>query len=297
MNPANDYIKAKIPCEHVFTLHEDLYISGFIRGICNRCGFETKKEKLSMPYYKQYFKVAKPTDEEWRVYPSQFRREDAHLNFDYKFSDFHETKGMTPHAASSIVTRWNQKEPKFTRYYLDSGNAKEQANKLNNGTLKPKIIPITTGKDLLKMVAPKVYNNPVSLMIKLKQPEAKKGDVRKLPKVNSPMWTDQWSYQGSGQQPYIISRKKSSNQDILQSTSWACSCPAWTRNMPREDCKHILKVKLMEKVPLDSAPVQLLPKEQQDLFNKFLKEQAAAGTPAVKSDGFKPIFKQGRKFR
>lgn len=28
------------------------------------------------------------------------------------------------------------------------------------------------------------------------------------------------------------------------SESWACSCPAWTLNRNRPDCKHILQVKL-----------------------------------------------------
>ena len=68
-----------------------------------------------------------------------------------------------------------------------------------------------------------------------------KGEVKKLPAVNSPLWTDQWAVQGSGTAPYIVSHKKDGE--------WQCSCPAWTRNTPREDCKHILKVKLVEKVP------------------------------------------------
>ena len=25
---------------------------------------------------------------------------------------------------------------------------------------------------------------------------------------------------------------------------FSCNCPAWTKNMPRQDCKHILRVKL-----------------------------------------------------
>lgn len=75
-----------------------------------------------------------------------------------------------------------------------------------------------------------------------KQKQAmQKGEVKKLPAVNSPLWTDQWAVQGSGNAPYIVSHKKDGE--------WQCSCPAWTRNTPREDCKHILKVKLVEKVP------------------------------------------------
>ena len=33
------------------------------------------------------------------------------------------------------------------------------------------------------------------------------GEIRKLPKSSSPMFTDQWSYQGSAKAPYIVSRK------------------------------------------------------------------------------------------
>lgn len=78
--------------------------------------------------------------------------------------------------------------------------------------------------------------------IKAKQKQSmQKGEVKKLPAVNSPLWTDQWAVQGSGTAPYIVSHKKDGE--------WQCSCPAWTRNTPREDCKHILKVKLVEKVP------------------------------------------------
>jgi len=28
-----------------------------------------------------------------------------------------------------------------------------------------------------------------------------------------------------------------------QGHAWECSCPSWTRNMPRSDCKHILRIK------------------------------------------------------
>ena len=28
-----------------------------------------------------------------------------------------------------------------------------------------------------------------------------------------------------------------------------CSCPAWTRHMPRKDCKHIQQVKAIEQAP------------------------------------------------
>lgn len=84
----------------------------------------------------------------------------------------------------------------------------------------------------------------IAQAIKAKEKELQKGDVRKLPAVNSPLWTSQWAVMGSGATPYIVSHKKDGE--------WQCSCPAWTRNTPREDCKHILRVKLAENVP--SAP-------------------------------------------
>jgi len=49
-------------------------------------------------------------------------------------------------------------------------------------------------------------------------------------------WVKRWvvtSYSGNGE--YIIAQDKEGN--------WACSCMAWTRHMPRRDCKHILEVK------------------------------------------------------
>ena len=36
--------------------------------------------------------------------------------------------------------------------------------------------------------------------------------------------------------PYKVSERR-------DGTGWECSCPAWTRHMPRKDCKHISKVK------------------------------------------------------
>jgi hypothetical protein len=43
--------------------------------------------------------------------------------------------------------------------------------------------------------------------------------------------------------PYTISEAKDGN--------WSCSCMAWTRNHPREDCKHIMRVKLAESKPIE----------------------------------------------
>jgi hypothetical protein len=53
----------------------------------------------------------------------------------------------------------------------------------------------------------------------------------------------QWYVSGSAASPYTVSEAKDSN--------WSCSCMAWTRNHPREDCKHIMRVKLQEAVPAE----------------------------------------------
>jgi hypothetical protein len=119
----------------------------------------------------------------------------------------------------------------------------------------------------------------------------KKGEVRKLPEKSSPMWTTQWAYQGSGQDTYIISRRH-----VAKIIEWACSCPAWTKKTPREHCKHILKMMLLEKLPVANLATGL-PKDQQELFMKFLKQQAAAGTPVLEAGAAKPLVRQGRRFR
>src|ERR1039458_3428347 len=56
-------------------------------------------------------------------------------------------------------------------------------------------------------------------------------------------YKNQWHVSGSAASPYIVSEAKDGN--------WSCSCMAWTRNHPREDCKHIMRVKLSEAVPAE----------------------------------------------
>jgi hypothetical protein len=55
----------------------------------------------------------------------------------------------------------------------------------------------------------------------------------------------------SSPDPYIVSEANDGN--------WSCSCMNWTRNHPRVDCKHILKVMLGEARPVE---VQATPKMQ-----------------------------------
>ncbi len=61
----------------------------------------------------------------------------------------------------------------------------------------------------------------------------------------------QWYVSGSAATPYTVSEAKDGN--------WSCSCMSWTRNHPREDCKHIMRVKLTGAVP---AEVKVQPSMQ-----------------------------------
>ena len=73
------------------------------------------------------------------------------------------------------------------------------------------------------------------------------GEIWKLPQGYSPLWTEQWGYQGSAKAPYIISNKPMSHANgSTTSDGWACSCMSFTRNTPRTPCKHILNVMLKE---------------------------------------------------
>jgi hypothetical protein len=74
---------------------------------------------------------------------------------------------------------------------------------------------------------------------------------------NSSQYKRQWAVDASpttktpNPNPYTVSEAKDGN--------WSCSCMAWTRNHPREDCKHIMRVKLQEAVP---AEIKVSPKMQ-----------------------------------
>ena len=61
-------------------------------------------------------------------------------------------------------------------------------------------------------------------------------------------YRNQWYVSGSAAEPYIVSEAKDGN--------WSCSCMAWTRNHPREDCKHIMRVKLQESKPAEIPNVE-----------------------------------------
>ena len=140
------------------------------------------------------------------------------------------------------------------------------------------------------------------------------GEIRKLPKSSSPLWTDQWSYQGSAKAPYIVSRKqgyKGNGYATAQQKAqeWQCSCKSWTTTMPRQNCKHIIAIKLKEKILVDVTPTEWIPKkkyplimvksekdsvviskEEHDAYKKFL---AARGTRKAGNQ----FDEEGRKFR
>jgi hypothetical protein len=140
----------------------------------------------------------------------------------------------------------------------------------------------TTGKPFLIM-------KPESTM--------KNGDVRPLPQSNSPMWTTQWAVQGTAKAPYVVSKRTSIGDQSTTDQGWACSCPNFTQHTPRTECKHILKVMLGEGVKPTGPPVANMSDEQQAAFQKFLRQQAEAGTPALPAGKAKPLFTTGRKFR
>lgn len=41
--------------------------------------------------------------------------------------------------------------------------------------------------------------------------------------------------------------------------TWACSCPAWTRQSPRQNCKHILSILVQQMQAQPPQPVKSTP--------------------------------------
>lgn len=139
-------------------------------------------------------------------------------------------------------------------------------------------------------------NTAVQIGEAMKKPMTK-GEVRKLPKVNSPMWTDQWSVLGSAKEPYIVSHKTTGAKlGNVTEDGWACSCMAFTRNTPREDCKHILKVKLFE--GMSTAAKVVVPTGHAKEYAEFLKLKAKEKRAAAVDGEVKMVGDTtGRKFR
>lgn len=130
----------------------------------------------------------------------------------------------------------------------------------------------------------------------------KEGDIWKLPKASSPMWTDQWGYQGSAKTPYVVSHRSENANGATTEDGWACSCANFTRHTPRTKCKHILNVMLKEGMTVGAATAKIANVDQKKLaaFEKWEKEQAAikAGAPAPTAGVKLNIFgATGRRFR
>ncbi len=133
----------------------------------------------------------------------------------------------------------------------------------------------------------------------------KEGDIWKLPKASSPLWTTQWGYQGSAKTPYVVSHRTENANGATTEDGWACSCANFTRHTPRTKCKHILNVMLKEgmgtgKDFLSSTKIANVDQKKLAAFEKWEKEQAAikAGTPAPTAGVKLNIFGvTGRKFR
>jgi hypothetical protein len=64
--------------------------------------------------------------------------------------------------------------------------------------------------------------------------ETNSDPVQEIPASSN--YARQWNVKGSRPAPYVVS--------LGGIGDWRCSCFAWTQNIPREDCKHVLRVKL-----------------------------------------------------
>ena len=132
-------------------------------------------------------------------------------------------------------------------------------------------------------------------------------EIRKLPAASSPMFVSQWAYQGTAKTPYIVSRK--GGYKGTGYAEWQCSCKSWTTTVPRADCKHVIAIKLKEKILVDVTPIEWIPKrkyplimvksekdsvviskEEHDAYKKFL---AARGTRKAGNQ----FDEEGRRFR
>ena len=145
------------------------------------------------------------------------------------------------------------------------------------------------------------------------------GEIRKLPKSSSPMFVDQWSYQGSAKVPYIVSRKGGYKgtgyaTEAQKAQEWQCSCKSWTTTVPRAACKHVIAVKLKEGLLKDVTPTSyydknfykpgkyplimvkpekghvVISEEEHEAYKKFL---AARGTRKAGNN----FDEEGRRFR
>lgn len=80
-----------------------------------------------------------------------------------------------------------------------------------------------------------------------------------LSRISNPRfgYSGQWTHSASPTSknaypaPYVVSLAKDGN--------WSCSCMNWTRTHPREDCKHIMRVKLSVNTPAPAVTMASTP--------------------------------------
>ena len=136
----------------------------------------------------------------------------------------------------------------------------------------------------------------------------KSGEIRKLPAASSPLFVSQWAYQGTAKTPYIVSRKggyKGNGYATEQQKAqeWQCSCKSWTTTVPRADCKHIVAIKLKEKILVMATPTKhplimvkpekghvVISEQEHEEYKKFLE---ARGTRKAGNQ----FDEEGRRFR
>ena len=147
---------------------------------------------------------------------------------------------------------------------------------------------------------PRVWNSLTFDPEKDSIPIMQNGEIRKLPTGNSPMWSEQWAYQGTAKMPYIVSARKKAGNGVTSGwdQTWGCSCPDWTKHALRIDCEHILSVKLRENIPFNPGDLMSgnMNPETKKEFEKFLAQKQAREVKSGKS-GKSALEEKGRKFR
>ena len=105
------------------------------------------------------------------------------------------------------------------------------------------------------------------------------GEIRKLPRGISPMWTELYAVQETAARHYIVSAKKVGGYNGLESgIEWSCSCR-------KEGCKHAAAVQVKLGVAI-SIPLE-----------KQFELPLAKKSPAVINSQQSSFEDKGRKFR
>jgi hypothetical protein len=116
------------------------------------------------------------------------------------------------------------------------------------------------------------------------------GEIRKLPKSSSPMFTEQYAVQGAAKVPYIVSWKQGYKgngyaTEQQKAQEWQCSCGTTM-------CLHILDIQKHEKIIVvkpEKGHV-VISEEEHEAYKKF---PAARGTRKTGNN----FDEEGRRFR